>query len=156
MAVLLRANTELVAVAWLASAPGIDPAQVATTLPANSAVWAESGFIQVGPVVGGSPNPHIPKRTPVVQVDCWAVNPTSGKPKWSKAINLAETIRAAYEQVDHRTIQRTLTLLPGYPQARVTSTYFAVEPRRVPGDSGAYARYQADMIFDWIELGSDL
>lgn len=151
MAVVLRANTELVAEAWLGTAEGLSPGQVATTLPTDVAMWAELGFVQVGPVVGGSPDPHIPKRTPVVQIDCWAANPGSNKPPWGKASNLAETIRAAYE-TDHRAIQRTLTLRPGFPQARVLSAYFAVEPRRVPSDQAGYARYHVDMVFDWIEL----
>ncbi|WP_030917303.1 hypothetical protein [Streptomyces sp. NRRL B-24720] len=150
MAVIPMANTELVAVAWLLSAAGIEPGQVATTLPSDSAAWAENGFVHVVGAVGGSPQVDYALREPVVQIDTYAVNPGSGKPPWGKAASLMELIAAAAYQ--GAGMQRALTLLPGYPQARVMSAHFTSEPRRMPGDDSSYARYQADLALHWITL----
>lgn len=150
MTVTQRANTELVAVAWLQGADGMEPGQVATTLPTDVSTWAVSGFVQVCPVVGGAPQLHYALREPVVQVDFYAVNPGSGKPPWGKAASLAEVLVAA--TFDEARMQRTLTLLPGYPQARVLTAHFLSEPRRLPGDDSSYARYSADLALHWISL----
>lgn len=150
MAVIPAANTELVAVAWLSSAAGIEPGQVATTLPSDSAAWEPNGFVHVVGAVGGSPQLDYALREPVVQVDAYAVNPGSGKPPWGKAASLMELIVAA--TYDEAGLQRVLTLRPDYPQARVLTAHFASEPRRVPGDDASYARYQADLVLHWITL----
>lgn len=150
MAVIQRANTELVAVAWLQGADGMEPGQVATTLPTDVSAWAANGFVQICPVVGGSPQLHYALREPVVQVDFYGVNPNSGKPPWGKAASLAELAVAATFDTDR--MQRTLTLLPGYPQARVLTAHFLTEPRRMPSDDASYARYTADLTLHWISL----
>lgn len=148
--VVPRANSELVAVAWLTGATGITAGQVATTLPTDTTVWQDNGFVQVCPVVGGSPQLHYALREPVVQVDCYALTPGSGKPPWGKAASLMELLIAA--TYDPARLQATLTLPAGYPQARVMTAHFQSEPRRMPGDDASYARYTADLALHWITL----
>lgn len=150
MAPTPRANSELIAVAWLQGAAGMEAGQVATTLPADEGTWAANGFVQVPMVVGGTPQLHYALREPVVQVDAWAVNPNSGKPPWGKAASLMELIVAATYDVAR--MQRTLTLPSGYPQARVMTAHFVTEPRRIPADNASYARFSADLILHWITL----
>lgn len=150
MAPTPRANSELVAVAWLQGAAGMEAGQVATTLPADEGTWATNGFVQVPMVVGGTPQLHYALREPVVQVDVWAVNPSSGKPPWGKAASLMELIVAATFDADR--MQRTLTLPSGYPQARVMTAHFVTEPRRIPADNASYARFSADLALHWITL----
>jgi hypothetical protein len=150
MAVTPKANTELVAVAWLSSAAGIEPGQVATTLPSDAAAWEANGFLHVVGAVGGSPQLYQALREPVVQVDCYAVNLNSGKPPWGKAASLMELVVAA--TYDEAGLQRALTLRPGYPEARVLTAHLMSEPRRMPGDDSSYARYTADLVLHWITL----
>lgn len=150
MAPTPKANSELVAVAWLQGATGIEAGQVATTLPSDTTAWETNGFVQVPMVVGGSPQLHYALREPVVQVDTWAVNSNSGKPPWGKAASLFELLVAATYDVAR--MQRTLTLPAGYPQARVMTAHFLTEPRRIPGDGASVARYSADLAFHWITL----
>lgn len=156
MPVTLRPNTELVAIAWLAGVEGITSAMVATTLPdpvkpdGTAADWRSTGFVQVY-TVGGSPAKHNPLRRPVVNVDCWAVSGTSTlKPNWALANHLAELILA--EANDFDAARRTVSITVGtkeYPDARVLGVDVLSEPRRVPSDSGGYARYQFDMTLNW-------
>jgi hypothetical protein len=145
-----RANTELVAVAWLSSADGIEPGQVATTLPTDASAWSTSGFLHVVGTVGGVPQLYHALREPVIQVDAYAVNINSGKPPWGTAASLMELVVAA--TYDEAGLQRVLTLRPGYPQARVLTAHLMSEPRRMPGDDSSYARYQADLALHWITL----
>jgi hypothetical protein len=150
MATTPKANSELVAVAWLLGAAGIQAGQVATTLPTDTTGWEANGFVLVPAVVGGSPQLHYALREPVVQVETWAANPNSGKPPWGKAASLFELlVDATY---DESRMQRTLTLPAGYPQARVMTAHFLTEPRRLPADEASYARFQADLALHWITL----
>ncbi|AVH60007.1 MULTISPECIES: hypothetical protein [Streptomyces] len=150
MAATPRANSELVAVAWLQGAAGMEAGQVATTLPSDQAAWEANGFVQVPMIVGGTPQLHYALREPVVQVDAWAVNRNSGKPPWGKAASLMELIVAA--TYDTARMQRTLILPSGYPQARVMTAHFITEPRRIPADDASCARYSADLALHWITL----
>jgi hypothetical protein len=150
MAPTPRANSELVAVAWLQGAAGMEAGQVATTLPSDTTAWETNGFVQVPMVVGGTPQLYYALREPVVQVDAWAVNPSSGKPPWGKAASLMELIVAATYDTDR--MQRTLTLPAGYPQARVMTAHLVTEPRRIPSDDASYARFTADLALHWITL----
>jgi hypothetical protein len=142
----LRANTELVAVAWLGGVTGLTPGMVAATLPADNTSWAASGFVTVR-TVGGSPGTHVPMRQPVVTVDTWATKPGSTKPPWYQANQLAELIDAGC-----RVPGRTVVLPAGYGTVRVHSTYLVSEPRRAYGDAGDYAHYIADMVVNWVDL----
>lgn len=143
----MRANTELVAIAWLGGVTGLTSAMVAATLPADNTTWAASGFVTVR-TVGGAPGIHVPLRQPVVMVDCWAVKPGSSKPPWFQANALAELIDAGCRA---STAQRPVTLPTGYPTARVLSAYLVSEPRRAYGDQGDYARYTVDMALNWTD-----
>lgn len=143
----LRANTELVAISWLGGVNGLTPSMVAATLPADNTTWAASGFVTVR-TVGGAPGVHVPLRSPVVTVDCWAVKPGSSKPPWFQANYLAELIDAGCRASD---AQRPVTLPTGYPLARVLSTYLVSEPRRAYGDQGDYAHYVMDMALNWVD-----
>jgi hypothetical protein len=146
--VTLRANTELVAMAWLGGVTGLTSAMVATQLPKDNSSWAASGFVAVR-TVGGAPGIHVPLRQPVVMVDTWAVNPNSGKPPWFQANALAELIDAGCRAA---TAARTVTLPTNYGQARVHSAYLVSEPRRAYGDQGDYARYTTDLPLNWTDL----
>jgi hypothetical protein len=156
----LHPNTDLVAVAWLRSIPGIAPTQVATSLPQDNTTWAGSGFVTVA-TVGGTPAMYLPVKQPVVQVDCWAVNPSSGRAPWGKANHLAETVRAHIEDTTRTAnIGRRLTFAVGdYAAAAVSSAWLRTEPRRgitlgsVPvGDEASYARFLFDLELWWREL----
>jgi hypothetical protein len=153
----LRPTTELVARAWLRTASGFSAAMVDTRLPRDASSWADSGFVTVGnglappagAVVGGSIQPHCYVREPVVSIHAWAVHPSSGRPPWNRANYLAELVAAACEDKD--SMQRLLTLPAGYHSARVLSAH-CPEPRRMPGDEGAYAHYQIDLVMHWVPL----
>jgi hypothetical protein len=142
-------STELVAIAWLKTLPGIPTTSVATTLPGDSSTWSELGFVQVS-VVGGSPEIHNPRRSPVVQIDCWACNPNSEKTPWGKAGVLVETIVNATYLLELSNVTVSLTPADTYDRARVLSAYPLTEPRRVPGDEAGFARLQFDMALSWV------
>ena len=149
MSLQLRATSELVATAWLKTVVGD---RVATTLPKDSASWAEFGFVTLVNA-GGTPNMYVPLRDPATGVDCWAVNPDSQKPPWEKAAMLAEAIAAACQ--DHAAIPQTLALPTGYPAAQVKSAYLTGEPRRVPNDPSSYAHYMIPgLVIAWTEVAS--
>lgn len=146
----LRPTSELVAVSWLRGVTGLSSSMVATELPADNSTWSASGFVQVMGV-GGSPNIYVPVAQPVIQVDCWAVNPNSAKPPWGKANQLAELIRMGC--LDHANVGRTLTDFPAaYNDARVLTAYPISEPRRIRDDSADFAHYTMDLQFMWVEV----
>jgi hypothetical protein len=144
----LRANTELVAIAWLGGVTGLGSGMVAATLPKDTTGWAATGFVTVR-VSGGAPGVHVPMRQPVVTVDCWAVKPGSNKSPWFQANYLAELVDAGCRAA---TAARSVTLPTNYPAARVHSAYLVSEPRRAYGDQGDYARYVLDMALNWVDL----
>lgn len=148
MATVLRANTELVAVAWLRGVAGLSSSMVATTLPTDNSSWAASGFVTVR-AVGGAPGIYVPLRSPVVTVDAWGVNPGSSKPPWFQAAALLEAVDLGCRAAD---VSRELTLPSGYPGARVLTAYLLSEPRRAYGDQGDYAHYIADLALHWVDL----
>lgn len=148
----LYANSELVAMAWIASIPGFT-AGVAAQLPQNTAQWTEHGFVTVLRV-GGSPHEYLPVRQPVMQIDVWATQSngqvTASKPPWYKAAALAEQVFA--ETFVHDRVCRLLTLKPGYPQARVLTATALTEPGRVSGDQVGTAHFTFDIQFVWCGL----
>lgn len=146
MTATLAPTTDLVAVAWLASVPGLSSGMVATKLPADNSNWAAAGFVQII-AVGGTPELYVPVAAPVVGVSCWAVNPNSSKPPWGKANHLAELIRLA--TYDHQNVPRALSLPANFGHARVTAAYFVSEPKRIPGDPANYARFDVDLALRW-------
>ncbi len=135
-------TSDQVAVAWLKTISGIDPTKVATSLPADAATWASTGFV-TAMTVGGSPGSvHVPVSEPVVAVDCWANNANSGKPPWGKAGHLAALIyRATYLAPQ----PGSFTVLTDFHPAKLRAVYPVSEPRRIPGDESGFARYQLDL-----------
>jgi len=145
----LRPNTDLVVQAWLASIPGLPGQQIGPQLPEDNSTWSASGFIQTT-TVGGTPNAYYRLAKPVLQLDFWAVNPTSAKAPWGKANSLAEIVRAA--TYDPTSFEQVLALPGSYAPARLMSAYFLDEPRRVYGatqDLAAYARYTVNCQLVW-------
>lgn len=138
-------NSELVGVAWVKSLAGIDPGQVAMTLPEVAATWESLGFVELT-LVGGSPGRENALREPVFQVDAWANNGTSSKAPWGKAFTLAEAVLAGtYGEVARRTL-----VIPGnFTQARVLSAYALSEPRRIEDNNASYAHVQFDLQLVW-------
>lgn len=144
------ANPELVTVAWLKTATGITNGMVSTTLPTDNTTWAASGFIVVGPVVGGGVHERVPYRSPVMQLDCYAVSLNTDNPPWGQAADLAELVVAA--SLDDGLLGRALTLRSGYEQARVTGAMVQGGPRRMHDDPAGYAWYQLDLEIHWIPI----
>lgn len=158
----LRPNSELVAVAWIASLDNFTPQMVATTLPADvtsggqPAAWVQTGFVTVA-VVGGNSDPLLPVKRPVMQVDCWATVPGSSRPPWGQAAALAEAIR--YGCWDRVRTPRPLTITANsvtYPSAVVQSAYFLTEPRRMYSDAADYAHYSVDLALSWVTVNDRL
>ena len=136
-------TSELVAVAWLSGVSGIPAGKVATTLPTDVSAFTD-GFLTVA-VAGGAPDIDVPMRRPVIQVDCWVSTSGSSNPRWGRANDLAELVRAAQYTSDPRRV----TLRSQYEDARVWSAYLLTEPRRVLGDPNRHARFTFDMQFHW-------
>jgi hypothetical protein len=142
-------TNELVVEAWLSQhVPGLVAAMVATSLPKDPTTWAESGFLQVQALPGGSPDVDIPVRHPVFQIDAWATRPGSSKPPWHLANRLIELVRNATEST--AAYGRPVTMPPNYLGARVQAAYLISEPRRVTDDPAGYARFTADLAVDWV------
>lgn len=152
-------TSELVAVAWLKGVAGLPVDSIATTLPGpdqqtNNVSWAASGFVQVGPVVGGSPHSDVPVRQPVLSVNCWAVNLGGKKPPWNRANALAEAITNAVYALtaDPAPYHRAVTLPTGYRGALVLGASVLTEPRRRPAEPANYARYGLELQLSWVAL----
>ena len=146
MTTTLRPNTEIVATKWLAGISGLSSSMVATQLPRDTSTWSSTGFVTIA-VVGGAPSMYTPLRSPVLSIDCWAINPGSNKPPWYQANQLAEIIDQGCRASN---AQRWLTLGGNYMQARVTTAYWVTEPRRIYADGGAAARYSGNLAFNWV------
>lgn len=145
---LLHPNSELVAVGWLQGIPYLG-SRVATSLPLDNSTWSASGFVTA--VAAGGPAPmYVPMRQPVIGVTCWGAAPSSGKPPWNLASQLAEAIVDAV--LDHQTVPRRVTLPAAYAPAFVRTAYVVTEPRRVPGDVASYAQYTLDLALGWVEV----
>lgn len=147
-----RPNALIVAVAWVKGVDGIDATKVASSVPRDKSVWATTGFIQVGPIVGGTPDPHVRQRDSVVEISCHAVNPNSIKPPWGKANTLAElVIEGTYgERGGGRNVS---ALLPsGYDGARVQTAYPTSEPREFDSPDNTVALYKFELTINWTVL----
>jgi hypothetical protein len=151
-------DSEVVAVAWLGSSScGITTDMVSTKLPRDTSRWYENGFITIGDgtgrtggVIGGTVDLYTQMRNPVLSIHVWGVNPTSDKPPWRKASQLAQRIIAMTQ--DETTIRRAIQLPPGYYPVRVDEAAVLGEPRRLPGDPGSYAHYSLDLRLHWVRI----
>lgn len=147
---LKHANNDLVAVGFLKAILD-QTGGVGLDLPGDAS-WADTGFVQVTAVVGGSSDIYTPQRHPVVGVKCWAQKQASKRPPWQQANNLAETIRAGCQGRYHSPV---VPVLPaGYPPVLVHDAYALSDPRRVLGDDSSYAGYQFDLQLHWTPTGS--
>lgn len=144
------ANSELVAVAWLKTCPGIATSQVSTQLPVDNTTWSASGFVKVGPVVGGATDIYNQTANPIIQIETYAVNPNTKNPAWDKAADLMEYIRAGC--YNYSLLGRALTLRTGYNTAIVQTASIMSEPTRNTGDAGGYAVMRVDLQLRWVEV----
>lgn len=134
---------EQVATAWVKTVPGVDATKVATSLPADDAGWATSGFWTVT-VFPGAVDLHVPLFSPVVRVDCWAVNLGSTKPPWGRAGSGASAIQwATYGTAGCRPSQPSLAA--DFHPVRVLQVNSLGSPVRVRLDDAGYARVQVDV-----------
>ena len=150
----LHAETDLVAVFWIRSIPGIAADVVATQLPSDEAKWAANGAVVVPVNVGGTPHSSMALRRPVVRVECWGTVPGSDKLPWGIPSQLCEQVRAGCN--DRTTFSRLLVITAGsvtYPVARVLSARMLTEPRRIWSDAGDFAGKQFNLALQWVSAG---
>jgi hypothetical protein len=157
--ITLYATTEKVAVAWIASIPGLTAAGVGTQLPAAETEWGSAdgtpGYVVVPVTVGGTPMANAPVQRPVVQVECWATIPGSDYLPWNAAAQLPEQIRmATYDRSG--AFSRLLDLGPGYPSARVLAATILTQPRRVWSDEGDYAGFLFNLMLQFVAAGEEI
>jgi hypothetical protein len=142
-------NSELVAVAWVKTVPGIPAGKVATTLPPLES-WLGTGFVTIDGIVGGTPHPDAPLYRPVVQLGFWAANSGSSiTPPWGAAFILSEYVKRATE-VDSPNRSAVLTIPHGFEQALVRDVTVLTENRRHPVASPeSYAHVIMDVQLEW-------
>lgn len=153
-------TSTMAAAAWIGSIPGFNPAMVGKQVPPDAskgggqAPWVAAGlgFVQVA-VVGGSPDPMLPIKRPVIEARCWDVVPGSSLPPWNMASALAEGIR--YATLDRINCARRLEISQNgvpYPPASVQVAKVMTEPRELYNDAGDYAGVSIDVWMQWITL----
>lgn len=152
----LEATDETVAVAWLASAANLSLDMVGSVLPpdvnpdGSVASWISTGYITVA-VAGGGPDPLLPVSRPVIQVDCWATKPGSGRPPWNMALALSRAVlRATWDR--HRIPRPVVPVVNGveYPVCVVQGATIVTSFRRLYSDDADYARVQGDLQLSWV------
>jgi hypothetical protein len=153
----LPPTTPVVAMAWLRSITGLENI-VASDLP-EVAKWADTGFVTVGPVVGGGgalsaaasgAELYVPLRHPIVQVDCWAAFRNSKKINHGSATRLAELVLNA----TYTDFPVSVTLPAGVAPVHLTPVYPVSEVRGPIPDPNNYAHYQLDLHIGWITQGA--
>lgn len=144
-------TNELVAISWLRTLTGVPSDKVSTNLPMkNETELVSGGFVTVL-TIGGEVNPHLPRRGPILQVDCWALEPDARrKPPFRRANQLAEVIYEACFEPSHFGFVETTA---GYDNVGVQSAYPVTVPRKMdPVDPARYARYTFDLQIHWVRL----
>lgn len=155
-----HANSELAAIAWLKTVPGLPVNQIGTTLPQDNTTWAASGYVQVLITGRGRSNSYYGYRAPVVTVHCWAVKVGAQTPPWGKACDLAESI---YKELLAANGRENFSLpIAGAPKIRILQVWELGEPKRIPWgfpsgqgsfiDPGNTAHYTIDLQIAWAEL----
>lgn len=143
-----RPNAEMALIAWLKSLPTIPTGKVATTLPSDAATWKTTGFVVVTSV-GGSPDPDVALRNPVLSIGAWAVNPGSEKTPWNQAFALAEAAFQGFYEAGAFPFQATFTPLD-YSPAKIMAGYPLTEPLKMPGSESQYAHVAFDATIGWV------
>jgi hypothetical protein len=140
-------TNELAAMTWLRTIPSLPTGKVSTRLPGNEAEIGNEGFITVL-TVGGNSDIYVPRRSPVIEVKCWA-GPVDGdkEPPWDIANGLAEEIREAC--LTHHEFGGILTTNSRYDNVCVPSAYFLSEPRKMEADSGRFGIYVFELQLHW-------
>lgn len=151
---LLPPIPHLVCKAWLRGVPGLNPDKIGRVRPKDTAAWAKTGFVQIGPTLGpgsGVDNERIPVRRSIFSITCWAVNPDSGRPPVNEASVLAELILADCRS-DRGSGGRDVSpqMPSGYRGATVRSAWELGEPRETPGAAESFARVGFDLTIIWI------
>lgn len=156
-----HANSELAAIAWLKTVPGLPVNQIGTTLPQDNSTWAASGYVQVMVVGPGKSSKYYGYRAPVVLAHCWAVNVDKQTPPWGKACDLAEDIYAQL-LVHSNGIEDVTLPVSGAPKIRVLQAWCVDEPKRIPWgfpsgqgsfiDPANTAHYTVSFQIAWAEL----
>jgi hypothetical protein len=100
--------------------------------------------------MGGIPSAFIMTRTPVLQVDAWAVAPNSARPAWNRASVTIEAIRdACYGAMAHQVI----AMPAGFTAVELQGVIPRSEPRRMTGDVDAIAHYVITLEFSYSLAG---
>jgi hypothetical protein len=153
-----RANAELVAGTYLRELLAAYDTAVGAVLQAptdetGTITWATGGFVQLG-TISGTIDAYVPVRHSVLSLDIWAATGGQGKrPPWGKAFALAEAIVAASFDTQLHDTHAVVTLLTGFPAARVTEFTVLTEPSRRPSDPSDYAHVGMDVRVSWHGLG---
>lgn len=156
-------NSELVAMAWIASIPapfGPFSTSMVATQPPSETSWPVnsdgiSQFITVT-VIGGTPLLGMPISQPVIEVKGWATKVGSNKPPWFAANDLLQRIWLSTMSKLPGVFGRVLTIQSNtitYSSASCIEATVHSEPRRVYNDPRNYACYMMDMSLSWREVG---
>lgn len=138
-------------IAWL----GTFAPAVASNLPEITS-WpvlsgTVRGFVTVPTVAGGTVH-YAGVRVPVLQVETWAGVPSSDRPQYGAAEQLAEDIVAAANALNGTGSSVLVRQRAGYSQAMIQSVPFMTEPRRLDDPDTGYARYLMDLALAWVEV----
>lgn len=147
-------DAETVIGGWLRTLTGIPQNKINTVLPAV-ALWADTGFVQIVGVVGGTPWLDAPVRQPVVELDTWGAKVNTEKPDWGKASALMNLIWAA--ATDPATSVGLIVPFPDGQRAVIKALWPISEPRRPlsgidQADASSFARKMIDIEMIWAPL----
>jgi len=156
-------NSELVAMAWIASIPAtfgaFTASMVATQTPAEQNWPLNSDgigrFITVT-TIGGTPMLGMPVSQPVIEVKAYATKPGSNKPPWFVANDLLQRIWLSTHSKLPGVFGRALTITSNgavYNSACALEAIVHAEPRRIYSDPRNWACYSMDMSLTWREVG---
>lgn len=155
-----RTTSAMAACAWFGSIPGLDPCMTGEQVPPDAepdgsdAPWVAAGlgFIEVT-VVGGTPDPMLPVKRPVIEAKCWGVVPGSNLPPWGIASTLTEAIQyATWDRINcARRLDISINGAP-YPPVSVQAAKVLTTPRRIFNDAADYGGFSLDVWMQWITL----
>lgn len=156
MTALLLPTTEIVVAGWLKLAVTGPP--VGTDLPdandpAQTAAYAAvklDGFLRIA-AVGGSPDPDVPMRQPVVQVESWFAPRPDRAPAGARhrAAQLANRVlNATYEPAFQGQVI-DLSSIGQYAPARVHTVTALTEPDEIEEDASDWSRFDVDIAVLW-------